>query len=496
MDLPARVKQAIRWHQQGDLDQAEHAYQEILQDAPHQFDALHLLGVIARQRGDLLRAVELISRAIHVDGAQAGAHCNLGVALEDMRQSQAALACFERAIALQPQHALSWNNRGNAMRVLGRFDDALYSYQQAIEHRPAYPEAFFNRGITCQSARRHVSALASFEQAIALRPNYPEAWCAAGASLQNLQRYAEAIAHYDRAIALRPEYPEAICNRGTALQRCDDFSAALMEHERALTLRPQYARAHLCRGNSLRALQRPDEAIAAFRLAARHGADSEHVAYQIAALGEGTAPAVAPPSYVRELFDEYADHFEQHLLQRLEYAVPQTLAAAVRRHVRGSRLQVLDLGCGTGLCGAQLRDVAHTLTGVDLSPNMLEQARAAGHYDALHCAEGTAWLSTASEVYELIVAADVLVYFGDLAALFGAVRSALRGGGVFGFSVEANEAGDYVLGPSQRYAHSREYLERLAQHQGFDVKEMVRQPLRRDGGVHVEAWLAVLQIGG
>ena len=489
------LQQAVALHQRGDLAQAEALYAEVLRREPDNFDALHLLGVLARQGGAPESAIELIGRAIALDAGKAIAHCNLGAALQDAGRQQEALASYERALALQPAYPMALANRGNALRKLGRPEEALASYDAALAQQPAYAEALGNRGIALHLLGRRAEALESFGRSLTLNPNLAESYCGAAVTLQSLGRNEEATEAYRNAIEVKPSYAEAWTSYGTLMQRSGDYQGALDCHEHALALQPGSAQARLHRANALRALNRRGEAAAAYRDALACGADAESVAYQLAALGEADAPAMPPPQYVAALFDQYAGDFDHHLQNVLQYRAPQLLLAALdQAGLLDGETDVLDLGCGTGLCGPLLRPYARTLAGVDLSPQMLEQARRREVYDELACADIAGYLQ-ASEArgtpWGLLVAADVLVYFGDLQPVLRAARRVLPAGGAFAFTVEAQQSGDYVLRPSGRYAHSRPYLEALAQAHGFQVRSVTEQVLRKDDGADLAGLVAV-----
>ncbi len=491
------LQKAISSHQQGALHDAEALYRKILLDQPDQFDALHLLGVIARQHGKSAEAIALIRAALQIDPSQPAAYCNLGVALQDAQQLESAVEAFERALVLQPGYTIALNNLGNALRSMGRIEEATSRYRQAIACSPDCSKAYYHLGLALQVAADHVQALACLQQALALRSDDADAWCAAGVSLHALHRYALAIESYQRALRLRPNFAEALCNRGNAWQRLNALEQALADFDCTLVIRPEFARAHQCRGNTLRALGRRDDAIVAYRCAAGLGAEPLQIAYLLAALGAGPAPAVAPATYIRELFDEYADHFDRHLLGDLDYAVPALLDDAIARHrLPDQSLVVLDLGCGTGLCAPYCKKFSRTLIGVDLSSNMLAKADQLELYDQLHRAEATEFLGNQLATFDLIVAADVLVYFGDLTTLIAATARALRVGGLFVFSVEAADSGDVVLGSSHRYAHSLAYIHWLADTHALTLVEHTCCEVRRDGDVRVAAHLVVLRRNG
>jgi len=149
---------------------------------------------------------------------------------------------------------------------------------------------------------------------------------------------------------------------------------------------------------------------------------------------------------------------------------------------RGSFRSALDLGCGTGLCAPYLKPLTGELTGVDLSRQMLEKARALGLYERLVHADIVSHMTQTDERHDLVTAADVFIYVGDLAPVFSALDRVLEPGGIFCFSAEtaADENADFELLPSLRYAHSERYLRELAARHGLRVARLVRSPIRDD----------------
>ena len=487
------LQQAVELHQQGRLEPAQALYRQVLALNPQQFDAQHLLGVIARQQGDAVTAIDLISRAIAIDSAQANAHCNLGVALLDAGRIEDALASHERALALNPAYAMAWSNRGNALRRLGRLDEALLSYQRALEIQPQYAEAHCNRAIVLQDLNRYLDALGAAEAALNIKDRYADAWLARGRALHCLRYLQEAVESFDRAIHLRPDWAEAYSAQGASLHKLGEFAASLDSYDQALKHQPDYALAHYHRGNALRSLGRREEAVAAYRAALAHGDDPETIAFALASVGEGTPPPALPNDYVRSLFDQYANHFDQHLTEVLGYQTPAVLDALLRHVAPASELNTVDLGCGTGLCGPYLRAYSRRLDGVDLSQQMLDKAAERQLYDELACADLLAYLDDRNAAYDLAVAADVFVYIGDLAPVFRAVHAALRPGGRFCFSVEAGDDADYVLRPSNRYAHTLEYLQRLAAGTGFTVLASQALAAREENGAPIAAHAIIMR---
>lgn len=491
------LQQAVALHQKGRLEDAARLYREVLALAPRQFDALHLLGVIARQQGDAARAMELIEQAIAVKPGQANAYCNLGAALQDLGRSEEALASYDTALRLHPHYAMALANRGNALRRLGRTREAVDSYERALALQPRYPEAACNRAAALLDLGQPEAALAGAEQALAAQPRYAQALCVRANALYLLRRLRDALDGYEHALALDEGLAEAHAGRAMTLHRLRRFEEALRGHERALALRPGHAGTREQRAATLAALGRREEAIADYQAAQRllvaQGGDSSRIGFALAALGVGETPERAPQDYVKALFDQYAGHFDQHLTEVLDYRTPQAIDAALQRAGVPGEGEVLDLGCGTGLCAPFLRPRARTLAGVDLSERMLDKAREGGLYDRLDCADITAWLAGQREAIDLVVAADVFVYFGELAPVFAQVRQALRPGGLFCFSTETAAQG-FALQASNRYAHAPDYLRALARDQGFEVALLEAAPLRSENGVPIVGQVAVLRL--
>jgi len=217
---------------------------------------------------------------------------------------------------------------------------------------------------------------------------------------------------------------------------------------------------------------------------------AETAAYLLARETGEEPPAQAPAGYVRALFDRAAEEFDQRLVGRLGYQGPRLLAEAVtdRLGERATDLRILDAGCGTGLAAGYLRPLARQLDGVDLSPEMTEKARAREAYDGLHAGDLLDALAE-SEPYDLIFAADVFSYIGELSAVLEACSGGLEPGGLLAATVEAAGRADYVLGASGRYAHSPEYLERSLAEAQFDSAEIQPAVVRHEATVPVDSLL-------
>ena len=225
--------------------------------------------------------------------------------------------------------------------------------------------------------------------------------------------------------------------------------------------------------------------------------DAEAARHLIAAL-RNTTTDLAPASYVRETFDSYADGFDQHLVSKLAYHAPGLLAQSLR-HAIGTpapSLNILDLGCGTGLFGEAIKDLKKSLVGVDLSPRMIDKARQRQIYDELIVGDILNYLAEANpSQFDLIAATDVFIYVGNLQPIFEQASRILAPGGWFTFSIEApqNESGDFILDTTGRYQHHQTYLARLSTQFGFIQTKFSESCLRREKDQPVMGYLYLLK---
>ena len=258
---------AIQHHHAGQLAQAEQLYRQILVQQPNHADALHYMGVIARQagRGDL--AVDLIRQAIAIKPNDPEARYNLGNALQDTGQLDDAIAAFRQAIALQPNYAEAHGNLSNALRNKGQLDEAIVTARQAIALKPNYPEAHNNLGVALKDKGQLDEAIVAFHQAIALKSDYAEAHSNLGVGLKARGQLDEAIVAFRRAIALRPNYARAHSNLGMGLKDRGQLDEAMIACRQAIALEPRLPEAHSNLGNVLKDRGQLDEAMAAYRQA-------------------------------------------------------------------------------------------------------------------------------------------------------------------------------------------------------------------------------------
>jgi predicted TPR repeat methyltransferase len=342
---------------------------------------------------------------------------------------------------------------------------------------------------------RAAEALERCERLIAAGRGSALTRTAHGRVLMSMGRAGDAVVALREAAQLSPGTAEILLAFGEALAAVGTLPAAIGELQRAARLAPDDVRPQLAIARLWLEAGEAEKGLAALEVALATGAVGDDVAAAIRARAHDMQrQARADAGYVRHLFDQFAADYDERMRARLGYAAPQILRQlALMLTDPGQRHAILDLGCGTGLSGLAFQDLARSLTGVDLSPRMLEKARATGAYTALVEGDIVNLPSVLDGPFDIIVAADVLVYLGDLEALFASTRRRLAPDGLWLFTTELGEALDHELGPKRRYRHSDAYLRRLAERHGLDVCSLVESVCRHEAGVPVRSWAVALR---
>lgn len=352
---------------------------------------------------------------------------------------------------------------------------------------------FFVQGVQHYEAGNFAVAEQQFAAALALAPGRVSALLNLGAARLKLGRAEEALAVLEEALQTEPDNAEALAHQGAALAELGRLEAALASFDRSLALAPASPVAWMHRGTVLKDLGRHAEAARSFEESLSKGGDAELNRYYLAALRGDSPPPAPPRAYVQALFDGYAPSFESHVTGDLRYDAPavlvQGLTGSGQRYAR-----VLDIGCGSGLCGRLLRPHADRIEGIDLSAAMLEEARKCGAYDSLVQADAHDHLASVPEPYDLVVAADVLIYLGALEPVFSGVSRVLAPGGRFALTLERSDA-DMELRPSLRYAHSERHLREEASGHGFWVDRVEARVLREEQRQAIPGLFAWLRKG-
>lgn len=378
----------------------------------------------------------------------------------------------------------------------GRLGEAIATCRGVLARHPRLAEPAHLLGLLLIKEGALKDAEAALRTAVRLDPAYAAAWNDLGNLCSDQIRHDEARAAYRRAVELRPDFADAWFNLGTSLKQNECFDDAAEAFREVLKCDSGRTAAHRDLCAALRAAGRPEEMRLALETWLQQEPGQPVATHLLAALGGVQMPERASDRYVQHVFDQFADTFEQQLAQ-LEYRGPGLIAAALAEHVGPPRgeLEVLDAGCGTGLCGPVLRPYAQKLTGVDLSPPMLELARGKGLFDSLEAAELLGYLECHEQRWDLIVACDTFNYFGRLDPLLKAAGRALKAGGRLVFTLEHDTcdspAKEFRLTTTGRYCHSTARVETALFDANFSLRRFCDVMLRIEGGNPVAGMLIV-----
>jgi predicted TPR repeat methyltransferase len=289
------------------------------------------------------------------------------------------------------------------------------------------------------------------------------------------------VAH--EAARINPDVGAAAVAFGKALAGAGRLPTAIAEFQRALRIEPNLVAARGELGRAWLEAGEPDRAREA--LAAIPPEEFPDVAELVLRAEKMRTRTRSDPGYVRHLFDQFSADYDKRMRGELGYAAPENLKSLAVLVMPGrTALSILDLGCGTGLSGAVFKPMADRLDGVDLSPKMIAQARARGIYDELIVGDVESE-PVCGGPYDLVLAADTLVYLGDLDRVLKHALRLLRPGGFFLFTVEKEDGEGFSLGPKRRWRHSPAYLRELSVRTGFSVAGLIECTPRREAGLPV-----------
>ncbi len=470
-----------------------------------------------------------LDRLFHRYPAPDEALRRFALALWTQGKIDTAIGVLKAAIALAPEETALWNDLAGAFYASTRIEEARAAQQVSLDKDPTQPQGWLLLATLESGAQDHAAAEIGYLTALRLDFHLADASFGLGVIYFQQRRFAEAVMYLRRSIADGGHNMGLYVCLGQALFLLGDFSGAVAALAVATSFAPndgkvveKLAKLRLIetavRGSAEEAITIYSEIAgpfaedidavtamafhflsgfgyreAAIRMGrlrlARNPSDAMQT-YLLAALIGEPLPR-APDDYLVAYFDRFAETFESKLVGVLGYRVPEDLYALLTATGR-SFANILDLGCGTGFAAPFLRRLRGRLTGVDLSPGMLKKAAARQLYERLVESEAGTFLAGADETFDLILAADLLVYFGDLTPLLGSLARVLEKAGIFAFNVETTAAADFVVLPSGRFAHAIAYIEAVSR-RDFDILAIQETTIRLEANHPVAGVLVILQ---
>lgn len=481
-------KQLSQW------DKAQQHYQLAIELDDTYCDAYNNLGALFYKQNLMAEAEQYFQKAIALQPNYLEAHSNLGLLYIRQDNKNGAITQFEEVLKLQPNTAVAHWQLANLYLQLDELTKAEHHYQRLLGFQPRHIDALNNLGVLYLKKNNLEEAVNYFNKVLNIDPKYKDARNNLAGALLQQDRFTEAIWHYQLYLQLAPEDYQTHYTLGVAYMAAGYLLESIQQFKKILEIDPKHADAYCNLGALYLKLGKPTAAIENYQRVLQLQPDNKAADYMLNALTGKANPAAAPTEYIKNLFDSYAGHFDQHLTENLHYQVPLLMRQALIEHIpENAQWRILDLGCGSGLSGQELKDIAVHLVGVDISPRMLAKAREKNIYNELLEADILNALRDVKANYDLIVAADTLVYFGDLKPVFASVQAALHDKGLFAFTIETGAVRSYQLTDTARYQHAKIYIEMLAKH--FDFQIIVDKKItgRLQQGEPVESNLFVLK---
>lgn len=522
-----QIDEIKKLHQAGKLSEAKKAYLDVLAADPDNVEALQFLAILCAEEENFNESRQYLEKAIEMAPDQIALRLNLANILKAQNKLEEAEDLLLQIINTAPESAAALNNLGTIYFAQKEWSNAIQAYQQAIDVQPDYADAYYNLGLAFGKSRQLDKALNVYDALITLAPGHVGAQFQRACILMQRSMFGEAAAlfadieetfphhfetqtnlaacclrlgsierskeHYLKAIELMSDDVQSLFNLGVISMQQGRVKEAINYYLQCLSADPDHFEAHNNLGAAYLVVKDREAAIRHFKEAVRLRPNDEAVKRTLDIL-TGNQPLSASSAYIESLFDSYADHYDSHVLETLHYQVPSVISEMLKdAAIKESGLDILDLGCGTGLCGELLKSHAGTLLGIDMSIKMLEAAAAKKCYTKLVQDDFVAFLGAAKDHYDLIVAGDAMVYLADLSEVFAGVKRVLKPDGIFIFNIEKHEGVEEAVPVSGRFAHHPDYIEKLVAGHGLNVLSRREVALRTQEKKPVQGVVYLLQ---
>jgi len=412
--------------------------------------------------GNMSAARTLYERILKKNSKHVDARYMLGTLLAETGLLELGLMHLQSAAKHMPTSPMIHTNIGHVHMKLGQLDQAINSYQKALKLNLQSPEILFNLGAIFHEQGKLEKAATYIDNSLELRPNFPAAYPLLSKIQKELGHPELAAACLIKLLEYTPRSIDTLFELGNLLAAHQDYTNAAIYFKRILDIDPLNGSAH----------------------------------HALAALS-GETTVTAPRKHVEDLFDGLSGNFDSHL-KELGYRTPELLTEMLINLV-GNQFcfdRAIDLGCGTGLSGVPIRPISTHLSGLDVSQKMVDVARSKNIYDELHKDDISQYLKSSQQQYDLFIAEDVFIYVGELSGVFKLIKAHAKPDAYFIFSTELASEQDYILRPTGRYAHSRNYIETLAKNSGFTITASQTTDLRMEAQQAIKGELFVLKLGG
>jgi predicted TPR repeat methyltransferase len=451
--------------------------------------------------GEKQKAMDYYSNALKINRNSETAIINLSTINYELGSYDKSAHYARNVLKINPQNISAWMNLANIAFCNGNYNEALADYQKIYEYNSNSYLAMINIANTYFLLNKYVMALEFAKKSLNKHPSSIAGHVISGNSLAAMGKYEKAVDMFLKAYELDATNTEVLNALSDAYRSLNDWDNCVLFGWKYIKNLPEPTpSAFLNFGYLLYECYSEDNQDLAKKFAAKwlkRFPDNKITSHLASAILNGKALNESNSEFIVETFDAFAPDFEE-TLSGLEYQAPMLIDNALSVYLKSSvftKYHIMDLGCGTGLCGEQIRRFASRkgLIGVDLSPKMLAEAEKKKIYAQLVCDDICHYMETSDYLFHVITAADVLTYFGDLTKVFVRVSKSLTPDGLFAFTVSENNLSkdDFFMAPSGRFLHSPEYVERVLKSVGLNPIYTERRVLRNEAEIPVYGYVIV-----
>ena len=466
---------------QGLSSKAIKAFDTALEQNPEMVLAMINKASLLSELGKNQEALHLLEKAVQTDNTFPSAWYHLGIQQQKTGLIDQSLVSLEKALNLNQNISAFWNTYGQSLSLKGRNEDALVAFDKALRLDHFLYDAYFNKALILERIGQFDEAETAYRNAIRGNRHFANAYNNLGALLYKTGRIYEALETYRQVFIINPKHMEACFNLAVALEDLEEYEEAAglyfnilsqkafsnQVHIRLASLLPKwFSKNNKDSKEVLRFAQGwyknfPDNPLARHTFHVLSGHYEDNTLF----------------SYIQTIYNAFADSYDDKM-KELNCCVPNLIHSLLPSQ---TKLNILDLGCGTGACGTFLKPLSKKLVGVDISAQMLQHAEKTACYDILKQMDILDFLTHTKTKYNLIVAADVFCYIGDLSEIFKQTYEHLEKGGLFLFTIESNNTKEnYRITPFSRFLHKKEYIENLLKEIGLSWT-LQEVSLRKEG---------------
>ncbi len=453
--------------------------------------------------GNKNTALECYEKALKINRNSESALLNISTINYELGNYIDSAKGAEKVLKINPENIAALQNLGNISYCNGDYEKALQYYKNMYKYNPRSYIAMINMANTYYAIGKYVLALDYAKKSLERHPSSAFANAIAGNSLYELGKYQKAIDYYLRAAELDENNVDVLNSLSDSYRAVNDWENCVLFAWRYIKRKNgESTDASLNFGYLLYECYAESNQDLAQKYAVKwlKRFPEDKIAIHMGnAIADGKKLDSSSPEFIKAMFDTFSSGFDS-TLQSLDYQAPALIDEALSKFLKPSvfrKYHILDFGCGTGLCGVYLKKYASYkgLIGVDLSEKMLAEAKKKNIYSHLVCDDICHYLETSSYLFQVICAADVLTYFGDLTKVFVRTSKSLVQGGLFVFTVSENDYNDsdYFMAPSGRFVHSLNYVERALKSSGLKILSQEQHILRNEAEKAVYGYVIVAQ---